>query len=402
MKSPTMCFQIRANRASNGKMPIVVRFYANNKNKYVSTNFRVVENEWNPISQRTKSDPIVNRYLDSLSAKFNKAIAENMQARDLDHLAKVVMGMEQNEKPTLKGYVEQFVNTKVKKNDVIYKTLTRYIRVQSVLNDFLRFSNQSQVRLCDVNLSLINQWDTYLKSTPSSNGLVLEQNTRNKYHSITRTILNQAFNEGEIPVNPYANFKLKAKPTYREFLSDQELDLLMKNTMAIDKYEKVRLIYLFSCFTGLRFEDAQRLTKSNIKRSEDGSIYLSLISSKSSKQQELPLLDEAEFIMNEMVKKFGAELDIHNRILPKMSNQKFNDYLKDIAFRLGIEKQLTHHTARHTFATYLLNRGVSLSALQVLLGHSNIRETQVYTKITPGYLKQELKKGNKKYDTHRS
>ena len=97
---------------------------------------------------------------------------------------------------------------------------------------------------------------------------------------------------------------------------------------------------------------------------------------------------------NEIGLKFSIELSITGKLLPKISNQKCNDYLKLIALQVGIDKPLTHHTARHTYATYMLSRNVSPQALQTLLGHSNLRETMIYAKITPNYLLSEVEKGN--------
>jgi len=189
-------------------------------------------------------------------------------------------------------------------------------------------------------------------------------------------------------------FKLKGKPTHREYLTECELDLLKKAKSRNLKIEKVRLIYLFSCYTGLRFVDAQCISLNNIHKDKQGEVYLSFISSKASKQQEIPLLDDAIVIISEIQNTFADEITATDKLLPRMSNQKFNEYLKAFAFRIGIDKELTHHTARHTFATYMLNRNVAPHALQVLLGHSNIRETMIYAKITPGFLKKEVHKAN--------
>lgn len=211
--------------------------------------------------------------------------------------------------------------------------MTRYDRVLSVMKSFLKGVKKEAIALMDVNVELINQWDSYLKSSVKVKEKQLEKNTLNKYHSILRTILIQAFNEGKIKTNPYNLFKLKAKPTRREFLTDQELDLLKKSRSSNLRLEKVRLIYLFSCHTSLRFADAQCISPNNVNRNKQGEVFLSFVSSKSSKQQEIPILDDAIAIILEIENTFAVEIISTNKLLPRISNQKFNDYMK------GLEQQ---------------------------------------------------------------
>jgi integrase/recombinase XerD len=394
MKSAKINFEIRTDRTSKGKHPIVIRLYANKKNKYITSLFKVSAKDWLIDKERTKNDLQINSYLNDLNSKFNQILIENPTNTNLEQIADKLFNIGDQNKSRLLYYISNYIEDKEKKNDVIRKTITRYKRVEKVLIDFLAETKNKHVRLTDINTELINQFDTYIKHNLKVNDKQMGKNTINKYHSIFRTILIQALNEGKISTNPYNNFKLKSKPTNRHYLSNDELNLFRNTQFDLERNEKVRLIYLFSCYTGIRFEDSQRLTIKNMKKTAKGETYLSFISSKSEKQQEIPLLNDAVAIIQEIKEKFKSELDETGAILPKISNQKFNDYLKAISVRIGIDKELTHHTARHTFATYMLSNGVAPSALQVLLGHSNIRETMIYAKITPDYLIDEVKKGN--------
>jgi integrase/recombinase XerD len=396
MKRTTLRFELRTDRTSNGTHPIVVKLYADRKNKYIGTIFRIATSDWLSDKERTVDNAHVNSYLDDVSSKFNKFIINQPECIDLDHIAKVLFDERYEEKIKLLTFISLFVTDKKKKNDVIPKTLTRYDRVLSVMKSFLKENKMEGTVLMDVHVELINKWDSYLKTNVRVKEKQLEKNTLNKYHSILRTMLIQAFNEGKIKTNPYNLFKLNGKPTHRQFLTDEELDLLKRSKSTNLRLEKVRLIYLFSCYTGLRFADAQSISPNNIYRNKKGEVFLSFVSSKSSKQQEIPILDDAIAIISEIENTFADEITSTNKLLPRISNQKFNDYMKGLALRVGLEKELTHHTARHSFATYMLNRNVAPHALQVLLGHSNIRETMVYAKITPGYLKKEVEKGNMK------
>ncbi len=394
MKNPTISFEIRTDRTSNGKHPIVVKLYANRKNKYISTPFKLLPEEWNEAKGRAYDDDRVNEFLIDLNKKFNNFLVERPGATDLEQIAIALFSEFDEKKLQLLQYIAKHIELKVKKNDVIAKTISRYTRVQKVMTDFLTENRNKGMLLSEVNVETINLWDAYIRYNLKVKDKSMDKNTINKYHSVLRTMLIQAVNEGRLKINPYNLFKLKAKPTHRQYLSDEELLKLKNESFESDRNEKVRLIYLFSCYTGIRFEDAQQLGTENLKRNMNGEIYLSFISSKSSKQQEVPIITDAINVIEEMSKRFSDELSVTKKLLPKISNQKFNDYLKAIAIRVGIDKNLTHHTARHTFATYMLNRGVTPPALQVLLGHSNIRETMIYAKITPGYLTNEVRKGN--------
>jgi len=379
-------------RSKNGKHSIAVKIYANGKNKYKTLPFKVLSSDWLTGKERTKNNPQLNKFLDELSSKFNLVLIENTGNLDVNAIERYLFGKEESR--TTYDYIKNFVNDKKAQKDVKSNTISRYARVLSVLHSFLIKTNQEGLLLVDFKLEHIHQFDNFIKSHILVNGSQLGRNTLNKYHSILRTMLIQAFHEGKLLGNPYKLFKLKSKPTHRQFLSDSELWLIRNTPCDVSKCEKARYIYLLSCATGLRFSDSQGLCLSNLKRNSNGEVYLSFISRKADKQQEIPLLDDAIAIIAEIAEKFSEELTITGRLLPKISNQKFNKYLKEVASTIGIRKEITHHTARHTFATFMLNRGVSPQALQVLLGHSNLRETMIYAKITPGYLRSEVNKGN--------
>ncbi|MEZ4805467.1 MAG: phage integrase SAM-like domain-containing protein [Bacteroidia bacterium] len=359
MKNATLRFELRKDRAFKGKHPIVVKLYSNRKNKYISTIFKVESENWCNKKERTLDNQQINNYLNGLSTKFNQYLMDNPADSNLNNIAAALFDSLASKSLTLLHFISNYIEIKAQKNEVISKTMSRYKRVEKVLTQFLTDNKNTGMLLANVNVQTINLFDAYIKYNLKVKGRPMEKNTINKYHSVFRTMLIQAVNEERLKVNPYNLFKLRAKPTHRQFLSDEELELFKSNSFESDKNEKVRLIYLFSCFTGIRFEDAQQLKTSNIKRNSKGETYLSFISSKSLKQQEIPILTDAIEVINKLKSKFDTELSATNSILPQISNQKFNDYLKAIAVRIGIDKELTHHTARHTFATYMLNRGVA-------------------------------------------
>jgi site-specific recombinase XerD len=237
-----------------------------------------------------------------------------------------------------------------------------------------------------VDYEFINAYDLFLHETYS-----LHKNTINKYHSRLRTILLKALAEGHIFKQPYANFKLNTVKTDREFLSQQEIDLLIKLDLSSNQsLDRVKDLFLFSVYTGLRFQDAQDLTMDNLI-SYKNKPSIRFIQQKTSRAIEIPLFP----VVKKMIDKYKAcpERKILNKLLPKISNQKVNTYLKIIGDLAGVNRKITHHIARHTFATTIcLNNNMPLEDVSMLLGHSSLKTTQIYGKITQERLFQSMNK----------
>ncbi|MCS4304864.1 site-specific recombinase XerD [Chryseobacterium sp. BIGb0232] len=172
-------------------------------------------------------------------------------------------------------------------------------------------------------------------------------------------IIRNCLANGWIDKNPYLNY-----------------DSTFKN----ERLSQVRYIFLFSCFTGLAYIDTQKLTQENINIGLDGSKWIFAKHQKTITNSNIPLLYQAEQII-EKYKNHPACLN-KGRLLPVLSNQKMNVYLKEIADLCGINKELTYHIARHTFATTItLSNEVPIESVSKILGHKNIKRTQHYAKI---------------------
>ena len=178
---------------------------------------------------------------------------------------------------------------------------------------------------------------------------------------------------------------MKQESTHREFLTQEEVAKLIKAKFDNDSLDKVRDIFLFSCYTGLRFSDAIGLTINEI-RSDGDSYYIYL---KTKKTQETVYIPITSVTINIIEKYNNENRKITGKILPNISNQKINVYLKTLADLAGLEKKLTHHIARHTCATFLLNNGVPLESVAKLLGIS-IRTVQIYAKLLNSTIKKQV------------
>jgi site-specific recombinase XerD len=183
-----------------------------------------------------------------------------------------------------------------------------------------------------------------------------------------------------ISKNPFSNYKSKLKEVIREYLSPEEIEMMMNKKFVSNRLEVVRDIFVFSCFTGLAYIDVKQLTPNNISFGIDGDKWIFKNRQKTDTASKIPLLPIALSIVN----KYASHPICLNKnlLLPILSNQKMNAYLKEIADVCGINKELTFHIARHTFATTVtLSNGVPIETVSKMLGHTNLKTTQHYAKI---------------------
>lgn len=210
-----------------------------------------------------------------------------------------------------------------------------------------------------------------------------------------RTIMKVANEIGWAKRNPFVAYRAKKEEVFREYLTSEEL-----NALATRKLRKrlviTRDLFLFSCYTGLSYADAVKLKSSDILKGEDGGIWLQTHRVKNNNRVRVPLLSPVLRLINHY-KDYPRYLD-EDFLLPKISNQRANYYLKEITKAMGWTKWLTFHCARHTFATTVtLTNGVPIETVGQMLGHKSIRSTQIYARVTDTKVSQDMKPLKKKF-----
>ena len=179
----------------------------------------------------------------------------------------------------------------------------------------------------------------------------------------------------------------------RGYLTEDEIKIILKKKMVSERLEHVRDLFVFSCFCGLAYSDVANLRQENIQKSFDGNLWIITKRVKTNTDVNVPLLDIPKMIL----KKYKGKLP-DGKILPVISNQKLNAYLKEIADICGIKKNLTFHLARHTFATTTtLSKGVPIETVSKMLGHTNIETTQIYARITNSKIGSDMQGLDKKF-----
>lgn len=237
---------------------------------------------------------------------------------------------------------------------------------------------RSKVSFQDIDYKFLTDYEHYMRNT-------LKNGTNTVYKTFKRmkTIINEAMIQDEklYSRSPFVGYKLRTEPTNRLFLIKNELDTLysIKNDLP-EKTKNVLHYFLFSCYTGLRYQDIKDLTWRSIAADR---IVVKM--HKTNDTITIPLIDKSKDLL-------PVPGDLDDNVFRVLSNQKTNDYLKLAIEKAGINKNITFHCARHTFATVALNSGIPLEIVQKLLGHSMIRTTQIYSKVLTETLFEQMKK----------
>jgi integrase/recombinase XerD len=377
-----------------GVLPIYMRITYARKKAELHTGYTCTKKEWNPANQNTRNNNVINSKLSDKKAAVYSYLAELEKENKpvTAALLKDLLTGRSKVKINLLDYLANHVQEITTRAQIKTISLNKYKQSQTTLHGYIPEKyGVSDILIDQVNYEFINGYDLYLKTS-----LNLHKNTINKYHSRLRTLLLRALAEGIVSKQPYANFKLVTQKTDREFLSQEDLTKIIEKDLSHNKsLDKVKDLFVFSCYTGLRFQDAQNLTLDNLT-SYNKKAFLRFAQEKTGRAIDIPLLPAAKKILEKY--KNEPERKILNKLLPKISNQKVNSYLKVISDLTGLKKTLTHHMARHTFATTIcLNNGMPMEDVSKLLGHSSLKTTAIYGRITQDRLQKSMERINKKF-----
>lgn len=247
-----------------------------------------------------------------------------------------------------------------------FRTLQRYKTTKKHLLEFTQFCyTLEDYPINKIDVKYINGFIYYLKSKRN-----LSHNSALKYVAYFKKIIRVAFANGWLNKDPFYNFKLRPKLIDKEFLDNDELVKLIQRDFSITRLEKVRDVFIFSCYTGLAYVDVAKLKEDDIVIGMDGRRWIKTKRTKTKSLSSIPILPIAEQILS----KYASHPKIIDKLLPIYGNQRTNGYLKEIADLSGITKKLTFHMARHTLATTVtLSNGVPIESVSKMLGHKSLK-----------------------------
>ncbi|MBD8082791.1 site-specific integrase [Chryseobacterium caseinilyticum] len=386
----------RSKLSSKGLCPIHLRVTFEGKRLEITTGRFIEPEKWCIDSGKVKGKSAevreINTYLDILRSRIYTIQKDLIQAGEIISTEKIrskFCGVEDNQRLLL--IILNDHNVKMEQligNEYAKGTLVRYKCCYRHLKNFLRIKyNLSDIDISKVNLEFINNFEHYLRTkdeNPCSN------NSAVKYIKNLSKVIRICLANEWIKRDPLVGYKSKYTEVNRKFLDDVELRKLENKEFSIERMDVVRDMFVFSCYTGLSFVDARNLTADNIGVGIDGRKWIFTARQKTKISSNIPLLEKAEKILlkYEDYPRCGHRA---SKLLPILSNQKMNAYLKEVADLCGISKELTFHIARHTFATTVtLSNGVSIESVSKMLGHKSIKTTQIYAKIMDRKVSDEM------------
>lgn len=401
----TMIYIKKDKEKSNGSCPIYIKVIYNRKSFTVSTGKSIPESRWKETDNlrrllRQDKEKVLKEYLDLFILKIEKIhnqLERFQEEVTIEEFKLKVLGKEIEEaKPSLLSIIELHNKHFAKLVEIGERSkasLQKYNRVKELIRIFnLKTYGQQDIQIDVITNTYIYNLESYLKFESEFKGkLGIKNNSVVKYFKNLKTICNYAIKMEFIDKNPFNAYGGKIKVTEATYLTQEELERIESKLFKIDRLERVKDIFLFSCYTGYAPVDALKLTRKNIIQDADKNLWIKTNRQKTGTKANVPVLPQVLKIIN----KYQFDSD---SLLPKISNQKMNAYLKEIAEIIGIDKNLTWYVARHTFATTVtLGNGIKIENVSSMLGHTTIKQTQHYAKVLDESVSEDMQKLMKKY-----
>ena len=378
------------------KAPLKCRLTFNKVRKEFATGLFIIPSYWNSKNQKIletfENENYINPQLSLVRQKLHQAFLF-LQVQEIDFDVNDIYNQYKGELPKKQMTllrVFKLHNEKMKTLiaiDIVEVTYQKYLETEIHINRFIKHKYKANdVKLSNLKVKFLDNLSYYLKTERR-----LQQSTVNKVIQRLRKVVKYAVTEDYLVKNSFTSYRYKTAKKEIIFLTIEELKRLEESDLRIERLNQIRDCFVFCCYTGLAFKEMANLKKDNIVKGFDGLDWIKIKRQKTNTVISIPLLPKAKAI-----------LDKYNHILPVVSNQRFNGYLKEIADLSGIDKNLTHHIARKTFATtVLLYNDVPMEIVSKLLGHSRMGITQAsYGKILEEKVSDVMRKLKEKYENN--
>ena len=384
----------------NGEAPVCMRITVNKRVAEVMIKRSILADLWNQKKECSKGKDRVatelNHYINTVRAKvlqIHRELEIDNKTITADIIKDCFYGRDKVQRSLLEVYAEhnekcraligkEYTESTVTKFDTSINRLKEYIRSRYHRDDMM---------LAELDGQFIRDFDFWLKTDKHC-----QNNSALKYLKNLKKVVRIALANGWIKKDPFYGIRFKQEEVNVEFLSREELDILMNKEFAIKRLEQVRDIFVFCCFTALAFVDVQQLSREHLIKDNNGALWIRKARQKTNQMCNIPVLSIPQRILGKY--EDNAECIKKGVLLPVISNQRMNAYLKEIADLCGIAKRLTTHVARHTAATVVfLANDVSMENVSKILGHSNIRMTQHYAKVLDSSIMREMRNVEKNF-----
>lgn len=392
---------------TNGECPIYAKITYQGKSITMSTGKSISKERWDFTSHlrgslKIQKEKAIKASLDSLAilfeTKFN-LLLKNDSTINLNDIKSDILGKKKVKAKSKIGIIEVFeihnldFERKVEYGERAAASLQKYNRAKDLIKLFLRKKYKiDNINVDNITGAFVHNLESFLKYESEYKGKIgIKNNSVVKYFKTFKTVCNFGIKLDLIVKNPFSKYEGKLKTKDATFLTQVELNKIEERVFKIERLDKVKDIFLFSCYTGYAPIDAENLTTDNLIKNNDGDLWIIADRIKTGIRANVPVLPPAQRI----IEKYK---DKQETLIPKMSNQKMNAYLKEIADVCGIPKNLTWYVARHTFATTVtLGNGIRIENVSAMMGHSNIKQTQHYAKVLDTSVLDDMQKLKFKY-----
>lgn len=395
----TILFFIKRKKLlKDGTASIFVRVTFGKLSAEVATGKSVLPSQWVATKGRAKGNTLktkqVNAFLDQLDYTLHDLTLQ-IQREGKQVSAKEILNKYKNLNVPKIGILALYAEHNQEQKELVgisvaLGTYKRHETSMKLFQEFLMFKYKAKdIPVNEVDVDMLKKYQHYLMTVRHNNN-----NTTVKYLRNLGKVLNMAVVKKLIQASPLEELKLKIEPVDKGFLNKTELAKLADKEFDVKRLEQVRDVFLFCCYTGLAYIDVHSLSADDIV--EDGDrLWIRKARHKTSVICHIPIIKPAKDILE----KYALTAQATGKLLPVLSNQKMNAYLKEIAAIVGIDKDLTTHLARHTFATTVtLANHVSIENVSKMLGHSSIRMTQHYARILDASIENEMLEVEKNYE----
>ena len=383
-------FYLRSNYENKeGKSPVMLRiFLGGEMTNFGTTKIFVKKSLWSNATSRLRGRTAealsVNAALDSISTTLHGIYRkyENDESLSLDLIRNVFFGKNREFTSFLPVFDKFLEDIKQRVGKTISAdSLQKYSVLRRHFAEFLMYKySRKDIGLNEFTPAVVQDFHLYMSTVAGC-----AYNTSVKKVKTIKTITIYAQKRGFLLHDPFVNHHFHMEPVDRGFLTDEEILRVANKDLGIQRLELVRDIFIFSCFTGLAYIDVANLTPDHIVTMDDKR-WIMTKRQKTSVETNVLLLD----IPRAIIAKYSHKTYRDGKLFPVLTNQKTNSYLKEIADLCGIKKKLTFHLARHTFATMSLSKGVPIESVSKMLGHTNIRTTQIYARITNKKIEHDM------------
>lgn len=345
------------------------------------------------LNRNAENSKRINKHIDDCRYRVMECYQQLLLEHNVitaDKIKSLFLGETKSEN-TLTGLIAYHNNNM--KNVLSSGTLKNYYTTEKYLRRFLKEKYKcSDIFLSSLNYQFITEFEFYLRTCkPLEINNPLTNNGIMKHMERLRKMVTMSYKMEWIVKDPFSNYKLKFKRTEMSFLNKEELHKIEHTIINNEFLERVRDLFIFSCYTGLSYIDLANLTGKNIIIGIDGEYWINTSRQKTEVQVNVPLLPKAF----QLIQKYRQDPRVLSggNVLPILSNQKINSNLKEIARVCELDRSLTFHCARHTFATTItLTNGVPLETVSKMLGHTKLTTTQIYVHVIKHKISDDMKK----------